>query len=427
MPGCQLAETLQQSLTRPGCVVEQLLGLDDVEDRRGRGDADRIAAKGVEVTNVSAEFGHYLLATDDGSDRHAVAHRLSHDDQVGHEGMSLKSPPGGSEPSEPWLDFVGDPQSTRFPYRACRRRQKPCRIGMHSVTGHDGVHDHSGESDATLAQIRNRPSDSVCEVLGHGGRVVALRIGGGDQCHVGADSVVGPQARRYGRSGSGGAVIGVGRADDALGARLVPGDPQGEVDRLTARARVDDLRQFRREEVEKSFRVRDHGLGEVAGVGIEDAELFIDQTLHVRVAVADGRDVVVGVQVLVSVGVVQPHTRPADRDDGVAVEQPVAGREHGLSSANECLRLGAEMIELGPVEGVGHVLGVRNHCYSLRVGGRRHISRKCAVADRGSTCRTRCRAGRVWRIRIAPYSVGSVCPRTAHVNACTHSRAAASG
>jgi hypothetical protein len=151
VPLRQLSETVDQHLTRSSDAIEQLVGFDDVEDSGGGGDTDRVATKGVEISNVPAEVGHHLVAADNGSDRYPVAHRLSHDGKVGHQPVPLEPPPRGSEPAEPRLNFVGDPQPAGLPYRTRRRFQKARRIGLHSIAGHDGVHNHAGESHTTVA------------------------------------------------------------------------------------------------------------------------------------------------------------------------------------------------------------------------------------------------------------------------------------
>src|SRR6185437_2508871 len=83
-------------------------GFQDVEDGGGRGDADGVAAEGVEVARLAAEGLDDVGPGDEAGDGQPVAHRLAHGDDVGCDAVPLVAPHVGAGPAESGLDLVGD-------------------------------------------------------------------------------------------------------------------------------------------------------------------------------------------------------------------------------------------------------------------------------------------------------------------------------
>jgi hypothetical protein len=69
---------------------------------------------------------------------------------------------------------------------------------------------------------------------------------------------------------------------------------------------------------EQTLGVGQHAFVQVARMGIEGAGLARDGLHHVRMAVPDRSDVVVGIQIALAVGVVQPDAIAATRCSGLS-------------------------------------------------------------------------------------------------------------
>lgn len=108
------------------------------------------------------------------------------------------------------------------------------------------------------------------------------------------------------RHGGGVAVIGVIRRDDPALARHRLGHPQGDVIRLGPGADHDRGLEVMLERRRQPLDIVKDAFVQIAGVGVQGRCLTADRLDHMRVAMADMRDVVVAVQILFS----PPRPRP---------------------------------------------------------------------------------------------------------------------
>src|SRR5262249_5313085 len=114
-------------------VREQVPGGELVEDRLGGGDADRVAAEGVEVADVAAKRAEQLRRGDHGGDRQPVAHRLAENDQVGLDAVTLEGPPVGPRAAEAGLYLIRDEYAAGLVHDVARGSQLGPRL--EAVTG----------------------------------------------------------------------------------------------------------------------------------------------------------------------------------------------------------------------------------------------------------------------------------------------------
>ena len=196
-----------------------------VEHGRRGGDADRVAAEGVEVPGRPPELRQHRLPGDDPGDRQPVAHRLAHRHDVRHQpGVPLVAPQLRAGPAEPGLHLVGDVEPARRahqrrrpgrgtrPGRAARRRRR--------TASRPGTPPAAARAAAGPRwRRRRRPRSPIRARRGHGPDVRAQRdVGaqaGGELRHRGGHPVVGVLGHDHpGTPGAG------------------PGDPQREVVRL---------------------------------------------------------------------------------------------------------------------------------------------------------------------------------------------------
>src|ERR1039457_1901362 len=137
-------------------VVAQAFGLDHVEHRDRGGDADRVAAEGVEVPDLLPELRDDLRADGDAGDRHAVAHRLAHHDEVGHDAVALEAPDGTSGAGEARLDLIGDVEASGLVHGVDHGPQETGRAGQDPVGGEDAVGDERRELDPVPGHVGDR-------------------------------------------------------------------------------------------------------------------------------------------------------------------------------------------------------------------------------------------------------------------------------
>ena len=334
-------------------VLPQPLGLDHVQDRGRGGDADRVAAERVEVPDLVTELLEDLGAGRDPGDRHAVAHRLAHDGQVGHDAVALEAPHRRPGAAEPGLDLVGDVQPAGRADHAGDRPQEPDRVGPDPVGGEQAVRDERGQPDAVPVHVGDRraysPSQGLAVVVGSWCR---------DRPHRTAQRDGRAKAGRDLGGGRGHAVVGVGGDDDALAAGVEAGDAQRQVDRLAAGAGEHDVADTVRVRAEQPLGVVEDQLAGVPGVRVEGRGLAGDRLHHPRVAVPDRWHVVVRVQVRLPVRVVQVHALAPDDPHRVGVEQLVGRAEQAGPPFDDLAQLGVEGVDRVHVEAVDHGRGV---------------------------------------------------------------------
>ena len=136
---------------------------------------------------------------------------------------------------------------------------------------------------------------------------------------------------------AGDAVIGVCGHDESGAAGAGSRDAQSEVVGLAAGAGEHDVTDLGRKGAEQFFREVEHGLMQVARMRVEHGGLPRNRLHDLRVAVPDGCDVVVGVQIAVAGGVVEPDAFAADELDRLVVEQPVRRPEQPASPRDHVL------------------------------------------------------------------------------------------
>ena len=86
----------------------QALVADHVEHGEADRGRDRVAAEGVEVLHAVRERARDLRRRDDRAQRVAVADRLAHRDDVGHDALRLEAPEVRADAAEADLHLVGD-------------------------------------------------------------------------------------------------------------------------------------------------------------------------------------------------------------------------------------------------------------------------------------------------------------------------------
>ena len=89
----------------------------------------------------------------------AVAHRLAHGDEIGHEAVAGKAPHLFAAAAEAGLHLVGDEQRAFCPDGFDRGAQKAGRVGEHAVAGKDGVDQKRRRPDAALLHVVQRVAD----------------------------------------------------------------------------------------------------------------------------------------------------------------------------------------------------------------------------------------------------------------------------
>ena len=136
---------------------------------------------------------------------------------------------------------------------------------------------------------------------------------------------------------AGDAVIGVCGDDEAGAAGAGSRDAQSEIVGLAAGAGEHDVTDLGRKRREQFFREVEHGLVQIARMGVEHGGLPRNRLHDMRVAVPDGCDVVVGVQIAVTGGVVEPDAFAADELHRLVVEQPIRRAEQPASPRDQVL------------------------------------------------------------------------------------------
>ena len=93
-----------------------------------------------------------------------------------------------------------------------------------------------------------------------------------------------------------------------------------------------------RKRAEQFFREVEHGLMQVARMRVEHGGLPRNRLDDLRMAVPDGCNVVVGVQIAMTGGVVEPDAFAADELDRLVVEQAIRRAEQPASPRDQVPR-----------------------------------------------------------------------------------------
>ena len=147
--GEALSQQTADSLGPPGQIVFE----SDRQHRGRRCRRDGIATKGGE--EEPGKVLRYGSGGDHGSDRVAVAERLSQRDDVGHDWVGRKSPEAIPNPTQPGLNLIGDENPSRIPHRAGVNVEIDCIVITTPPPGRaKGANRRSRSAKPRLAMMR---------------------------------------------------------------------------------------------------------------------------------------------------------------------------------------------------------------------------------------------------------------------------------
>lgn len=314
----------------------------------------------------------------------AGAQRLAHGDDVGHHAVPLEAPERVAGAAEAGLHFVGNEEAAGLAHRVHRLGHEAGRVGEDAVAREHGIDHQRGRAHAVRLEVRDGLAHAIRERAAQfaGRSAVAVRRGHGAhriaKLHELAERGRGLGDRR------GDAVVRKARDDQSLGPGVRACDAHRQVVGLAAGAGEHRMCELGRQGGEQPLGVVEHTFVQVARVGVEHAGLAGNGLDHVRVAMADRGDVVVGVEMGPALGVVQPHAFATHRVQRRVVEQAVGRAEHARAALDQ---------------GLGR-RGEGSHGRSLRGsarGGRRPLPRRCRRARKPAAAPTTagcCAAGR---------------------------------
>ncbi len=90
-----------------------------------------------------------------------------------------------------------------------------------------------------------------------------------------------------------------------------------------------------REGGEKLFGVIEHGLVQIARMGVEQCGLPGNRLNDVRVTVADRRHIIIGVEIGIALGIVEPDAFATDELHRLLVEQPIGWSEQAIAARDD--------------------------------------------------------------------------------------------
>ena len=89
----------------------------------------------------------------------AIAHRLTHRDEVGNESVAGKAPHLFAGAAKPGLHFVGDEEAAGGTYGFDRGTQEAFGIGEYAVAGEDGVDQQPSRTNSILLHVVERAAN----------------------------------------------------------------------------------------------------------------------------------------------------------------------------------------------------------------------------------------------------------------------------
>ena len=164
-------------------------------------------------------------------------------------------------------------------------------------------------------------------------------------------------------------MIGEPGDDHPLPAGHTPGDAQRQVIRLGAGAGKHHVPQRVGHGGQKAFCIGDDTVMQIAGVGVQNRGLPGNGLYNVRVAMAHGCDVVIGIEIPASLLVPEPDTFPFDDVKRLFVEQAIGRTKHLFAPGDQGAVLGGEAIGAGWVEGIDHGHVICSGCREARTAG----------------------------------------------------------
>ena len=301
MTAHQLPPLVDDASAEARCVGREVVSLDDVEHRQPDGRRHGVSSEGVEVLHAVRERCRDLGRGDHRGQGMAVAGRLAHRDDVGNESLGGKPPELGTHSAEAHLHLVGDHQAAGASNHGGGISEVP--VGEHhlSAAPDHRLDDHSGNPSARLVDA---PAD-VCRIgTGRVARVAAVLSAVG----VGHGSDVRP----LGRASSAPArmlvvadvderlrvpVVAVLDSDHVVGSGVRAHEPQREVVGLAAGVDEEAHRERLGQRCREPLGIPEHGLVQVARVGVQHSHLAGARPHHLGPRVAHVRDVVDRVEV----------------------------------------------------------------------------------------------------------------------------------
>ena len=315
--------------------------LHDVQRRKRRRRADRVTAERVEITERLTEGAHHIWPRGDRRNRMPVRHRLADGHHIRHDAQRLVPPEMRAEPPEAGLHLVGDEQAPGAPDDRCRWREEVRPQFRETFIGEERAYHHPGKADARVFQLGNRAGDIAREDLrlrlarSAQGR---QRLRCGHQPDVGGIATDRRTARRKLRRRRRVAVIGVvGRDDPAIAGHRLR-HTQRDIVRLGPGADHDCLAQIVAQGAGQPLDIVQHKRVVIPRMGVQRRRLTRDRFDHLGMAVPDMRDVVVGVEVLLPLGIPKPHAFAPDDMHRLVVE----GRH--IRAHQPCAALGQRLI-----------------------------------------------------------------------------------
>jgi hypothetical protein len=145
------------------------------------------------------------------------------------------------------------------------------------------------------------------------------------------------ERRRQLSQGAGHAVITVPGDDDTGTAGAGSSDAQGEVVGLAAGAGEHDVADLGREGRQQLLGVIEYGLVQIARMRVEEGRLSRDRLDDVRVAVPDGRHIIISIQIAIAGGIVEPNAFAAYELHRLLVEQPIGRPEQPVPAGDDVL------------------------------------------------------------------------------------------
>ena len=146
----------------------------------------------------------------------------------------------------------------------------------------------------------------------------------------------------------------------------------GEVIGFRTRAGEHDMAKLGGERGKELLRVIEDGFLDVTGVGVQRLHLFVDSRYDTRVGVTDRGNVVVNVEILISVPVKQRDALAAYDFHGGVIEEPVTGSEALVPASDVLLHLIRELTEAVGIKAIDHGsgwladVGKCSHGFSLK-------------------------------------------------------------
>jgi hypothetical protein len=216
-----------------------------------------------------------------------------------------------------------------------RRAQETGRIGEHAVAGKNGVDQQSCRANSVSLHVVQRLADAASKDFTG---VATGRSWCRHQPDVALRCERKPKRGRHLGERNGDAVIGGFRHDEAGPAGAGFRHAQREVVGFAAGAGEHDVADLGRKRCQQLFSVIEHGLVQITRVGVEYAGLLRDRSNDMGVTVADGSHIIVGVQIAVSGGIVEPHAFAPHKLHRLLVEETIGRSEQAISARDDVLR-----------------------------------------------------------------------------------------